>query len=119
MKDLVIGDKKISELEQTLIENLNVYEDLINRINSIQPKLCLTAILKRNICWIIGKLENIKQDGKLIDYKIGWAKNNLRIICVNSRKGIMLIIVNLIRNRLFHEDFTNNIKIHLIGVING
>ncbi len=119
MKDLVIGNKRISELEQTLIKNLKVYRDIINRINSIQPKLCLTSVLKKNICWVLGLLEYAKQDGKLIDYKIGWVKNTLRIICVNSRKEIMLIIVNLIRNRLFHENFTNNIQVRVIGVRNG
>ena len=116
MKDLVIGDRRISELEQTLIENLNVYEDLINQINLIQPKLVLTSMLSRNICWIIGILEYVKKDGKLIDYKIGWAKNALRIVCVNPRKEIMIIVVNLTRNRLFHENLTNNIRICVIGV---
>ena len=119
MKELVRGDRRISELEQTLIKNLKVYKDLINRINLIQPKLVLTSILNKNICWIIGILEYVKKDGKLMDYKIVWAKNTLRIICVNSRKEIMLIIVNLIRNRLFHEDFMNNIRIGVIGVWNG
>ena len=119
MKDLIIGDKEINKLEQTLIENLNVYEDLIKKINSIQPKLSLTFILKKNICWIIGYFENIKQEGRLIDYKIGWAKNTLKITSINPKKEIIIMIVNLIRNRLFHEDFTNNIKIHIIGVRNG
>ena len=119
MKDLIVGDKEISELEQTLIENLNVYKNLVKRINSIQPKLCLTSILKENICWIIRFFENIKQDGRLIYYKIGWAKNTLKIISINLKKEIIIIIVNLVRNKLFHEVFTNNIKIHLIGVRNG
>jgi len=116
VKNLIIGNKRISELEQTLIENQNVYRDLINQINLIQPKLALTSILNENICRAIGLLEHVRKDGKLIDYRIDWVKNTLRIICVNSRKEIMLIIVNLIRNRLFHEAFTNNIKIHIIGV---
>lgn len=115
-KKSIIRDKEISELEMTLIENLNVYRGLIKRIKSIQPKLCLTAILKRDICWIIGLLEINKQDRNLIDYKIGWAKNTLRIVCVNSRKEIMIIIVNLIRKKLFHENFTNNIRMRVIGV---
>jgi len=116
-KKEIMGDKEISELEMTLIENLNVYIHLIKRMNLTQPKLCLTAILNRDICWIIGLLERIKQDGGLIDYRIGWAKNTLRIISVKPRREIMVIIVNLIRNRLFHGNSMNNIHIHIIGVI--
>ena len=116
MKDSIIGNKRISELEQTLIKNLKVYKDLINRINLIQPKLVLTSILNKNICWIIGILEYVKKDGKLMDYKIGWAKNTLRIVCVNPRKEIMVIIVSLTRNRLFHENSINNIQMCVIGI---
>lgn len=112
----IIKDKEVSELEQTLIQNLNVYKDLIDRITSIQPELCLTSILKREICWIIKELEINKQDRNLIDYKIGWAKNTLRIVCVNSRKEIMIMIVDLIRNKLFHEGFANNMRMRVIGV---
>jgi len=115
----IVGDKEISELEVTLIENLNVYRGLIDRMTSIQPELCLTSILKKNICWILGILEHVKKDGKLIDYRIGWAKNTLRIVCVNPRKEIMVITINLIRKKLFHEKFTNNIKICVVGIRNG
>ena len=112
-------DKKISELERTLIENLNIYKSLIMRINTIQPELCLTSIFKGNICSVIGDLECFKQGGGLLDYKIGWVKNTLKIIIVNLRKEVIIIIINLIRKRLFHESFTNNIKICVVGVRNG
>ena len=112
-------DNKISELEQTLTENLNVYKALIKRMNTIQPKLCVTSILRKNICSVIGDLEGFKQDGRLIDYKIGWVKNALRIVCVNLKKDIIIIIISLIRNRLFHKDFINNMQIGIIGVRNG
>lgn len=115
-KSLFVGDKRITELEQTLIENMSVYKDLIDRINSIQPELCLTAILKENICSVIGDLECFKQGGGLIDYEIGWAKNTLRVIAINLRKEFIILNISLIRKRLFHESFTNNIKIRVIGV---
>ena len=118
-KKSAIGDKEITELEQTLVENLNIYRGLIKRINLTQPKLSLTAILKRDICWIIGILEHSKQDGRLINYKMSWAKNTLRIVCVKSRKEIVIIIINLIRKKLFHKNFTNNIHVRVIGVNNG
>lgn len=70
-KDLFVGDKEISKLEQTLIENLNIYKDLTKHMNLIQPKLCMTSNLKENICWMIENLERIKQDGRLIDYGMG------------------------------------------------
>ena len=115
----IIKDKEVSELEQTLIQNLNVYKDLIERINLKQPKLSITSLLKKHICWTIGFLESAKQDGRLINYNIGWTKNALRIVCVKSKKEIMLMVVNLIRNKLFHENFINNIHVRGIGVING
>lgn len=115
-RNLVIGYKKISELERTLIENLTIYRNIIKQINSIQPNLSITSILKENICWIIGNLECIKQDDKLIDYRIGWGENTLKIICVNLKNKSIIIIIDLIRNKLFHENFTDNIHIYRIGV---
>ena len=117
--NLIVESKEISNLEQTLIENLNVYRSLIRQIKSIQPKLGITNILKKNICSVIGDLEFFKQGGKLINYRIGWAKNALKIVCANLKKEIIIIIINLTRNRLFHEKFTNNIRISIIGVRNG
>ena len=114
--NLVIGDKEIVELEQTLTENLNEYKDLIDRMNSIQPKLCLTAILKRNICLILGILESMKQDDCLIDYKIGWAKNTLKIFCINHNKKVGIMTVKLVRHKLIHNN-NDNIQFYIIGVV--
>lgn len=116
MRDLVIGNKRISELERTLTENLTVYKNLIKRINITQPKLCITSILKKEICWIIGKLERMKQDDCLTDYKIRWAKNTLKIFCIKHNKEFGVMAVKLVRHKLFHNN-NDNIRFYVIGVI--
>ncbi len=104
-KNLLIGDRKISELERALIGNLTIYKNLVKRINDIQPNLCITSILKENICWIIGNLGRIKEDGKLIDYQISWVKNTLEITCTNLKKEPVIIIIDVIRNKLFQRKY--------------
>ena len=112
----LIGDKKIDELEQTLIENLTVYKNLIKQINSIQPNLTLISILKENICWLIGNLERMIQANMITHYKMDWTKNILRVVCINSVKDISIMIIELIRNRLFHDN-NKNIKNYTIRCV--
>jgi len=116
-KNPFIEYNKISELEQTLIENLNVYRKLTKRMNLIQPKLSLTCTLRKEICWLIGNLEYLKQDDCLIDYKIGWVKDTLKIFCIKNR-SINRMTIKLVRHKLIHNN-NNNIQIHMVGVMHG
>ena len=111
-----IGYKEMNDLERTLIENLTVYRNLVKRMSLTQPELSLTYILKKDIIWMIVNLEQMKQDDDLIDYKIGWVKNILKVFCINQFKEIGVITLDLIRHRLLHDN-NNNIRFNIIGVI--
>ena len=111
-----VGYEEMNELEQTLIENLTVYKNLVKRMSLIQPKLSLTYLLKKYIIWLIVNLEQMKQDDDLIDYRIGWAKNILKVFCINQFKEINVITFDLIRHELIRNN-NNNILFNVIGVI--
>ncbi len=117
IKDLLMGHKKIGKLEKVFIENLNVYINLMKQINLIQPGLYIGSILKESICWVIGNLEHSMHDGKIRFYDLKWYENTLRIRRIGFREET-LIIIDLIRNRLFHGDSFDNIQIYVSGVNN-
>ena len=111
-----VGYEEMNELEETLIENLTVYKNLVKQMSLIQPELSLTYILKKNIYWMIINLERMKRDESLIDYKMVWVKNTLKVFCINQEKKIGVITLDLIRHKLIHSNH-EYIRFNVIGVI--
>ncbi len=74
--------------------------------------------IKENICWVIGNPEHSMHDGKIRFYDLEWYNNALRIRHIGFGKERVIVIINLMRNRLFHEDFFDNIQMYVSGVNN-
>ncbi len=118
LRDEFIGDRDLEPLEQTLIENLEVYNNLITKIKKIQPELKITTKLKENICWIIANSERIKELGFMWGYMLDWRPNMLIITWLTYDNSACITKIKLVQNRLYVNN-SKNMETYILQNISG